>query len=73
MKKNAKARMKKRRDRFIVGYIGAKNVLFGKNKQIGSREEVATPMTRIRARKALLDMPCADCAIFELVPVEVNR
>lgn len=71
-KKDAKGRMARRRDRFIVGYVGPKNCLFGKNKQLGETGDVSEPMNRTQARKLLMQMPCDDCAIFELVPVELN-
>lgn len=72
MKKNAKARMKKRSDRFVVGYILPGNWLYGRGASFPSRNTML-PLTRKKAEKQLATMPSAGCAIFELVPVEVNR
>lgn len=78
MKVRAKQRMKRRRDRFVVGYLGAKNLVFCSTSdwehhvRVGDRN-AGDPMTLRNATKLLASMPCADCAIFELVPVEVNR
>jgi len=78
MKARAKQRMKKRRARFVVGYIRAGNILFGRkgyHTWPGAWRDcsIADPLTARQARELLAETPCADCAIFELVPVEVNR
>lgn len=77
MKKNAKARMAKRRTRFVVGYIGAGNIVFGRRSDPRKEEfgftDACEPLTMAQAKRLLAGMPCSDCAIFELVPVEVNR
>lgn len=85
MKKRSRERMKKRRARFVVGYIGAGNLAFGRDriripgrpKSISIREErnvnSTSPLSLKEAETLLDQMPCADCAIFELVPVKVNR
>lgn len=88
MKARKRERMKKRRARFVVGYIGRGNVVFGRNpsssfgadarKPVTIRGDetnasTASPLTRHHAEKLLDEMPCGDCAIFELVPIKVNR
>ncbi len=78
MKKRARARMRCRRDRFVVGYISAKNPLFSNVNRSGTPmrfvdHECLDPMSLVQARRFVKTMPCANCAIFELVPVEVNR
>lgn len=88
MKKHAKQRMKKRPARFVVGYMGNGNALFGRKSRVGNKlvtlgcnrldgeketVDIANPLNRRQAEALLKQMPCADCAIFELVPVEVNR
>jgi hypothetical protein len=77
VKARSKARMKKRGDRFVVGYLGARNMVFSRARDLASSSFNNTrstePMTKRQAAKLLDEMPCADCAIFELVPVKVNR
>lgn len=74
MKARPQQRMAKRRDRFVVGYLGSGNGLFGKNtKPAGEPSDMIDPMSRAKAERILKEMPCADCAIFELIPVKVNR
>jgi hypothetical protein len=81
VKKNAKQRMKKRKAKYLVGYLRDGNAVFG--REFGRRGNIGLgndggikltdPMNRRQAKKLLADMPCDGCAIFELVPVEVNR
>lgn len=66
-----KQRMAVRKDRFLVGYIGAKNTVYGKDAANG--RDYVDLLTLAQARRKLRDMPCDDCAIFELVPIEVNK
>ena len=78
MKKRAKDRMSKRRARFVVGYITSGNGVYSTGQTWGNEDHpdshgFMVPMTRTKAKGLLTTMPCADCAIFELVPVEVNR
>lgn len=79
MKERMKERMRKRRNRYTVGYIGAGNLVYGKKfgakfpTLVGNAVETHYPLTRKEAERLIKLMPSADCAIFELVPVEVNR
>jgi hypothetical protein len=78
LKKNAKQRMQKRPARFVIGYMAGGNPLWG--RPFGKRgnltladTKMTDPLNRRQAEKLLEEMPCADAAIFELVPVKVNR
>ena len=75
MKKKApRERMKRRRDRFVVGYLGAKNIVFGNPASDGIPwTDACAPHTRLQAERLLAQMPCDDCAIYELVPVQTNE
>lgn len=78
MKERAKQRMKRQAARFVVGYIGAGNILFGGKSPYAycvsaGGETKAIPMTLKQAQRRLATIPFAGCAIFELVPVEVNH
>lgn len=78
--KRAKAHMKTRRKKYVVGYTGAGNTLFA---YVGSAHEPSVlgrsmhaclyPMSLTQARAFLKTMPCAGACIFALVPVAVNR
>lgn len=70
MKRTPKQRMARRRDRFTVGYIGAKNIVRGTTFQ--KEPSYIEPLTYAQAEKLLAKMPCEDCAIFELKVVKVN-
>lgn len=61
-----------RKDRFLVGYIAAKNCVLGLYLE-SERLNIVGLMTITQARRQLRKMPCDDCAIFELVPVETNN
>ena len=76
MRATPKARMKKRNDRYFIGYLDRLNPCLssrwgfayaGLHKTSG-----AEPMTLREAQRLLAEMPCNGCAIFELVPVRVN-
>jgi len=60
-----KERMKKRQDRFVVGYLTPGNCVYSRKS--------AKPFTLRQARIFAAGMPSDRCAIFELVPVEINR
>lgn len=60
----------KRRDRYFVGYVGAKNTMYG---QLNRQSQYADPLTLHRAKQVLAKMPCAGAAIYELVPIAFNR
>lgn len=73
----AKARMAKRRDRFVVGYVLPGNALFTSRDSGGATNgfigtSSIEPMTKRQAERLLAQMPCAGCAILELVPVQLN-
>lgn len=66
-----------RKDRYIVGYKGAGNIVYGKrhlevsNKKAAPAEDYAHPMTEHQAKRGLKKMPCTGAVIFELVPVDL--
>lgn len=72
----ARSRMKKRRDRFVVGFVLPGNSIYGKDRG-GVRLQAADatwPMTRLQAERFLVDPengPVGSGAlIFELIPVK---
>ena len=70
-KSNAKQRMKKRRDRFVVGYLSRGNIVFCQPRCDGFElKNAGWPMTRLQAIRFLRTMPCNGAAIFELEPIE---
>lgn len=74
MKRTPKARMAVRRDRFVVGYLSGGNIVFGRASRRGNVwHDAAEPMTRLQAERLLRTFPCSGAAIFELVPIKVNR
>jgi hypothetical protein len=72
-----KERWKTRRFKYLVGYMSAGNTMY--STRDGGRGGVerdtwyTDPMSWHQAERFLATMPCADAAIFELVPVKVNR
>ena len=68
--KTKTAKEPKRRDRYLVGYLGAKNTVYG---QLERHDFYVDPLTLHRAKQKLAKMPCAGAAIFELVPITFNR
>lgn len=73
MSEALKKRMKRRADRFVDGYL-RHGIVFGRTPRSGFRyENCGEPMTRRQAERFLVTMPCKGAAIFELVPVQVNR
>ncbi len=66
--KQAQARLTTRRAKYVVGYVQAGNVLFGKQEN-----EAVVPLSRAQAEGALNLMPSSGAAIFKLTPVKVNR
>ena len=69
--KKAQERMSRRRDRFIVGYLGPKNVAFGVPDKLRGLDS-AQPLTRKQAEALLSEMPSSRPVLFELVPVKVR-
>lgn len=74
-RKSPKVRMSKRRDRYVIGYLGSGNMVRCREPKPDEFQwsNGGLPMSLTAARRALKTMPCADCAIFELVPREMNR
>lgn len=71
--REAKRRMVKRQRKYVVGYLAAGNTVFV-DRGVGSIDSRwIDPMSRKRALAFLGVMPCAGCAVFELVPIAVNR
>lgn len=60
--------MKKRADRFFVGFVGPKQTLYGIDSEDGSTRW-ADPMTLTRAMKEAKKLTGGRTAIFELVQV----
>lgn len=53
-----------RKDRYVVGYQGAGNVVYGKQFRF------TEPLTAFQAHGTLKKMPCKGAVIFKLVPVK---
>lgn len=69
--KDAKTQWATRQKKYLVGYIASSNTLYG-----GGPINLYTcvdPLTRAQAAKRLSEMPCSGCAVFELVPVQINK
>jgi len=67
-----------RKDRYVVGYKGARNMVYGKKYfQKGRKMNMldadgfASPMTELQAKRGLKEMPCKGAVIFKLVPVDL--
>ena len=76
MKTRKRERIKARRDRFVVGYLARGNGVWSAarpNAIDDTYTYIDRLMTREQAEKRLAIMPSSDCAIFELVPIKVNR
>lgn len=77
MKARMKERFKKHRFKYLVGYLSAGNTIYstrdGGHCGIEQDTWAADPMSWRQAEAFLATMPSADAAIFELVPVKVNR
>lgn len=58
----------KRKDKYLVGYLGAGNVVYGNNHRsnCGFYER---PMNLVAAKRLLKTMPDPSAVIFKLVPV----
>lgn len=67
-----------RKDRYVVGYHNAGNVVYGKyhlrvnrgGRDRKPNEDYAQPMTEYQAKRALKKMPCRGAKIFKLVEVD---
>lgn len=65
-----------RKDRYVVGYGGEGNVIYGKyhtevgNRKCKANEDYAQPMTEFQAKRALKKMPNKGAKIFKLVEVK---
>lgn len=65
-----------RKDRYVVGYGGAGNVVYGKysaevgNKTVPAGEDYAQPMTELQAKRALKFLKSRGGRIFRLVEVK---
>ena len=65
-----------RKDKYLVGYSGSGNVLYGKyhtgvvKNTRPDREDYAQPMTEFQAKRALKKMSCSGAKIFKLVEIK---
>lgn len=68
--------MPKRARRFVAGYSGDGQIVYGKlaflgeSAKAGDLRDYCEPMTRAEARRALKQLQAARTTIYELVPVE---
>lgn len=68
-----------RKDRYVVGYGGAGNVIYGKyHLEVNGdklkkpcNEDYAQPMTEYQAKRALKKMPSKGAKVFKLVEVNL--
>lgn len=67
----ARQRMSRRRDRFVVGYLNAKNTIYGERREIVTEVgcDWTDPLTLAGARQRMDQMNNSGAVIFELVPV----
>jgi len=69
-----------RKDRYVVGYSGEGNVVYGKyhtgvgNKSVDANEDYSQPMTKQQAKRAVkkLQSPCSNAKVFKLVEVRLE-
>jgi len=61
--------MKKRNHRFLVGYRGDNQTLYGYNHfGVDPKEGIADPMTERQAKRILASMPVCGALIWEIKP-----